>query len=164
MCSARSAFSSALCGSKRCSTEIERSLSATCQEGEVASVGTGQAVGGSTTSEFGHCATLRLPAFKIYWPSSQLTLGGVEALETRSYVPLETPWNRVVEHDDDAAQAAEYELSQEEADAVKQDEDREKVQAEVQKRQTPQEQDRNRNQEQAVDDASDSDAGPVGKR
>ena len=135
--------------------------SATCQEGEVASVGTGQAVGGSTTSEVGHCATLRLPAFKIYWPSSQLILGGVEAVEARSYVLVETPWSRVVEHDDDAAQATEYELSKEEADAGNQDEDREKVQAEDQKRQTPKEQDRKHNQEQAVDDASDSDAGPV---
>ena len=163
MWSARPAFSSALCGSKRCNTEIERSLSATCQEGEVASVGTGQAVGGSTTSEVGHCATLRLPAFKVYWPSSQLILGGVEAVETRSYVLVETPWSRVVEHDEDVAQAMEYELSKEEADAGNQDEDREKVQAEDQKRQTPKEQDRKHNQEQAVDDASDSDAGPVKK-
>ena len=61
------------------------------------------------------------------------------------------------------AQAIESELSKEEADAGNQDEDREKVQAEDQKRQTPKEQDRNHNQEQAVDDASDSDAGPVKK-
>ena len=130
--------------------------SATCQEGEVASVGTGQAVGGSTTSEVGYCATLRLPAFKIYWPSSQLIPGGFEAVET--------PWSRVVEHGEDVPQAIEYELSKEEADAGNQDEDREKVQAEDQKRQTPKEQDRNHNQEQAVDDASDSDAGLVNRK
>ena len=158
MRSARSAFSSAFCGSKRCKTETERSLSATGQEGEVASVGTGQAVGGSTTSEVGHCATLRLPAFKIYWPSSQLILGGVEAVETRSYVLVETPWSRVVEHDDDAAQATEYELSKEEADAGNQDEGREKVEPEDRKQQTPKDQDRKQNQEEAVEDATESDA------
>ena len=85
---------------------------ATGQDGEFASAATGQAVGGSTTSEVGHCATLRLPAFKIYWPFSQLILGGVEAVEARSYVfgykhiaqpdaemwLVETPWSRPVEH------------------------------------------------------------------
>ena len=197
MRSASSAFSSALCGSKRCKTEIERTLLATGQEGEEASAATGQAVGGSTISEVGHCATLRLPAFKIYWPSSQLILGGVEAVEARPYVLgykhiaqsdaetwlVETPWSRVVEHqekkqesqkendrrekdvehDDDAAQTTEYEPSKEEAEAGNQDEDREKVEPEDQKRQTPKEQDRKHNQEQAADDASDSDAGPVKK-
>ena len=77
---------------------------------------------------------------------------------------METPWSRVVEHGEDVPQAIEYELSKEEADAGNHDEDCEMVQAEDQKRQTPKEQDRKRNQEQAADDASDSDAGPVKKK
>ena len=86
MRSASSAFSSALCGSKRCKTEIERTLLATGQEGEEASAATGQAVGGSSTSEVGHGVTLRLPDFKIYCPSPQVILGGVETVEARPYV------------------------------------------------------------------------------
>ena len=94
---ASSAFSSALGGSssgpgdrsgldivrlsKRSKTEIERTSSATGQEGEGASVATGQAVGGSPTSQVGRGATLSLPGLKIYWPSSQLILGGVETVE-----------------------------------------------------------------------------------
>ena len=98
---ASSAFSSALGGSssgpgdrsgldivrlsKRSKTEIERTSSATGQEGEGASVATGQAVGGSPTSQVGRGATLSLPGLKIYWPSSQLILGGVKSVEARPY-------------------------------------------------------------------------------
>ena len=99
---AGSAFSSTLDGSSsgpghRCSldfvrpsnrrkTEIELTLLATGQEGEEASAATGQAVGGSSTSEVGHGVTLRLPDFKIYCPSSQVILGGVQTVEARPYV------------------------------------------------------------------------------
>ena len=71
--------------SKRSKTEIERTSSATGQEGEGASVATGQAVGGSPTSQVGRGATLSLPGLKIYWPSSQLILDGVKTVEARSY-------------------------------------------------------------------------------
>ena len=47
---------------------------------------TGQAVGGSPTSQVGRGATLSLPGLKIYWPSSQLILDGVKTVEARSYV------------------------------------------------------------------------------
>ena len=46
---------------------------------------TGQAVGGSPTSQVGRGATLSLPGLKIYWPSSQLILGGVKSVEARPY-------------------------------------------------------------------------------
>ena len=71
--------------SKRCKTDIERSSSATGQVGEEASAATGQAAGGSLTSEVGRVASLSLPGFKIYWPSSQLILDGVKTVEARPY-------------------------------------------------------------------------------
>ena len=46
---------------------------------------TGQAIGGSPTSQVGRGATLSLPGLKIYWPSSQLILGGVKSVEARPY-------------------------------------------------------------------------------
>ena len=69
----------------RSNTEIERTSSATGQEGEEASAATGQAVGGSTTSCAGLGATLSLPGLNINWPFSQLILAGVKTIETRTY-------------------------------------------------------------------------------
>ena len=66
--------------------QIERTSSATGQEGEEASAATGQAVGGSTTSCAGFGATLSLPGLNINWPFSQLILAGVKTVEARSYV------------------------------------------------------------------------------
>ena len=69
----------------RSHAEIERTSSATGQEGEEASAATGQAVGGSTTSCAGLGATLSLPGLNINWPFSQLILAGVKTVEARSY-------------------------------------------------------------------------------
>ena len=69
----------------RSHAEIERTSSATGQEGEEASAPTGQAVGGSTTSCAGLGATLSLPGLNINWPFSQLILAGVKTIEARSY-------------------------------------------------------------------------------
>ena len=69
----------------RSHAEIERTSSATGQEGEEASAATGQAVGGSTTSCPGRGATLSLPGLNINWPFSQLILAGVKTIETRTY-------------------------------------------------------------------------------
>ena len=67
----------------RSHAEIERTSSATGQEGEEASAATGHAVGGSTTSCAGLGATLSLPGLNINWPFSQLILAGVRTVETR---------------------------------------------------------------------------------
>ena len=99
---AGSAFSSTLDGSSsgpghlcsldfvrppnRHKTEIELTLLATGQEGDEASAATGQVVGGGLSSGGGHGVSLRLPDFKIYCPSSQVILGGVETVEARPYV------------------------------------------------------------------------------
>ena len=69
----------------RSHADIERTSSATGQEGEEASAATGQAVGGSTTSCPGLGATLSLPGLNINWPFSQLILAGVKTIETRTY-------------------------------------------------------------------------------
>ena len=88
---ASSAFLSALdvsssgCGYRR-KTEIELTLLATGQEGEKASAATGQVFGGSVISEVGHGVALRLSDFKIYCPSPQAILGGVETVDARPYV------------------------------------------------------------------------------
>ena len=68
----------------RSNIEIERTSSATGQEGEQASAATGQAVGGSTTSGAGLGATLSLPCLNINWLFSQVILAGVKTLEARS--------------------------------------------------------------------------------
>ena len=65
--------------------EIERTSSATGQEGEEASAPTGEADGGSTTSCAGLGATLSLPGLNINWPFSQLILAGVKTVEKGPY-------------------------------------------------------------------------------
>ena len=72
--------------SNRRKTEIELTLLATGPEGEEASAATGQVVGGGLSSGGGHGVSLRLPDFKIYCPSSQVILGGVQTVEARPYV------------------------------------------------------------------------------
>ena len=65
--------------------ESECTTLATGRQGEEASAGSGQAVGGTATSCAGFGAILSLPGLNINWPFSQLILAGVKTIVTRPY-------------------------------------------------------------------------------